>query len=434
MQQLLSEADTIFEELIQDLPAETQTMAREFSAFSRARKVKTPLQLMRIVMIYCGLDYNLRETAADFTLLYEQISDTAVGQRLAACLPWVKAVMEKIFCLPAMVRTANGYRFLVLDASTISSPGATGISYRVHICMDMLKLEFVSIKISDAHRGETLKNFSFSAGDVIVADRGYSHANGIRWAIDNGAHLIVRLNPHTLALQQTNGENLQISSALQGQDYGTYGSLAVKLALNNGETLKAFVHAYHLPLAQAQAARRRCYQAAKKQGRTPQQSTLFLAEFVMVLTSFAPEQVCAQAILAIYRCRWQIELAIKRLKSLLDLDLLRAKQTSPLAEVWLYGKLLYAMLLERRMRRKFADKLPYLDTQRAFSYWRIWRMLKTEIAPLITGVMFWQPHHWPLALNVMAERSRKRKLQLLPAAIDLLNHSWNEALGYALVA
>jgi len=42
--------DTLFEELWQDLPPETTAMAREFKAFVRARKVKTPQQLLRVVL------------------------------------------------------------------------------------------------------------------------------------------------------------------------------------------------------------------------------------------------------------------------------------------------------------------------------------------------------------------------------------------------
>ena len=38
--------------------------------------------------------------------------------------------------------------------------------------------------------------------------------------------------------------------------------------------------------------------------------------------------------------RWQVELAIKRLKSLLNIDQLRAKKNSALADLYLHGKLL----------------------------------------------------------------------------------------------
>ena len=73
--------DTLFEDLLQDLPPETTALAREFKAFVRAKKVKTPQQLLRVVFLYCGLDKSLRETAADFTLLYESITDSSIAER-----------------------------------------------------------------------------------------------------------------------------------------------------------------------------------------------------------------------------------------------------------------------------------------------------------------------------------------------------------------
>ena len=52
MQLPLTEPDTLFEELLQDLPSETVQMARTFKAFVRAKKVKTPAQLLRVVFLY----------------------------------------------------------------------------------------------------------------------------------------------------------------------------------------------------------------------------------------------------------------------------------------------------------------------------------------------------------------------------------------------
>ena len=91
MQLPLTDPDTLFEELLQDLPPETVQMAREFKAFVRAKKVKTPEQLLRVVFLYCGLDKPLREVAGTFTALYESITDQAVAERLRACGPWVQA-------------------------------------------------------------------------------------------------------------------------------------------------------------------------------------------------------------------------------------------------------------------------------------------------------------------------------------------------------
>jgi hypothetical protein len=118
-----------------------------------------------------------------------------------------------------------------------------------------------------------------------------------------------------------------------------------------------------------------------------------------------------------------VELAIKRWKSVLDVDALRAKARSPLAEVWLHGKLLYALMLERRMRRQIGDSGGRLDQERLATWWRVWGMLKDEIAPMITGALFWKAEAWAACLKVLAERPRRRKLQQLPPeAIAVLYH------------
>jgi hypothetical protein len=88
--------DSAFERFLQELPEDYWDLAIEFRAFSRARKIKTPAQLLQVVLCYCGLDQALRETAGNVTLLEERISDTGVHKRLQACLPWVKALLERM--------------------------------------------------------------------------------------------------------------------------------------------------------------------------------------------------------------------------------------------------------------------------------------------------------------------------------------------------
>ena len=44
----LTDSDTLFEELLQDLPSEVCLMAREFKAFVRAKKGKTPEHLLGV--------------------------------------------------------------------------------------------------------------------------------------------------------------------------------------------------------------------------------------------------------------------------------------------------------------------------------------------------------------------------------------------------
>ena len=230
MQSPLTNADTLFEELLQDLPPRVLPMARQFEALVRARKVKTPEQLLRVVFLYCGLDQPLRQVAGTFTALYESITDQSVAERLRACDPWVKALLRQMFPLPAVAALPEGLRFRAIDASTIQAPGAKGTDHRLHICMDLVSLEFVEVLVSDAHTGETLKHFALGPGDVAVTDRGYCHAQGMSAAVKRGADVVVRLNPHSVVLCQATGAPLSLVAALKRQRTATIRTLPELLA------------------------------------------------------------------------------------------------------------------------------------------------------------------------------------------------------------
>ena len=419
MQLPLTDPDTLFEELLQALPAESVQMARAFKAFVRAKKVKTPAQLWRMVCLYCGLDKPLREVAGTFTVLYASITDQSVAERLRACGPWVQAMLRQMVPMAAVAPLPAGRRFVVIDASSIQAPGATGTEHRLPLAMDLVSLQFLEVLVSDVHTGETLKHFPFAPGDVAVADRGYAQCQGMHAVVAPGADLIVRLNPFSVVLSDTAGAPVELGVPLKRQRMETLRTLAVTLCAAGGQhEVRGWVHAYRLNAAQANRARHKCRQGHKK--GPPSAASLLLAGWVLVFTTLAPAVLTAQTIMALYRCRWQVEIAIKRWKSVLDVDALRAKATSPLAEVWLHGKLLYALMLERRMRRQLGAGWGRLDRQRVGTWWRVWGMRKDEIGPMITGALFWKEDAWAACLKVLAERPRRRTLQRLPPeALDV---------------
>ena len=130
MQLPLTDPETLFEELLQDLPSETVQMARECKAFVRAKKVKTPAHLLRIVFLYCGLDKPLREVAGTLTALYESMTDQSVAERLRACGPWVQALRRRMRPMAAVASLPTGRRCVVIDASSRQAPGAQGPEQR----------------------------------------------------------------------------------------------------------------------------------------------------------------------------------------------------------------------------------------------------------------------------------------------------------------
>jgi hypothetical protein len=125
---------------------------------------------------------------------------------------------------------------------------------------------------------------------------------------------------------------------------------------------------------------------------------------------------------ALYRVRWQIEIAIKRWKSVLDVGKLRAKEGSPLAAVWLLGKLLYAVVVERRARRHLGADWSRLDGERRGTFWRVWKLIQDEVRVHILGVAAWREEGWEACVKVIMERPRRRKLQRLPDAVIDMYH------------
>src|SRR5512144_437103 len=142
-------ADTQFEELLQDLPVDLAASARECKAFTRSRKIKTPLQLLRLVLLYCGLDQALRTTAGNLTLLGERITDSSVQARLKACEGWIQALLAKLLPVPLAEAVPAGYRVVVVDGTALAGPGAQGTWYRLHLQLELLTLRVQEVVGTD---------------------------------------------------------------------------------------------------------------------------------------------------------------------------------------------------------------------------------------------------------------------------------------------
>ena len=98
----------------------------------------------------------------------------------------------------------------------------------------------------------------------------------------------------------------------------------------------------------ALALKRLTREASKKQ-RTVKPETLEFAKFVLIVTTISPSLFSLEEILEWYRVRWQIELLLKRFKSLAGLGHL-PKWDEASARAWLYGKLFVGLLTQKLVR------------------------------------------------------------------------------------
>ena len=413
-------AEIAFEEFLKELPPDHVEMAYEFKAFTRGRKIKTPALLLQVVMLYCGLDQALRTCAGSFSLLEERITDTAIHKRLRACGPWLKALLQAM--LPSAGTALRSCRLLVVDGSSLQGPGSEGTDYRVHLALDLVNLTLHEMQASGAGGAESLARYAWRAGDIALADRGYNQPRVVLELEGRQVRVIVRLVPTAmpLYLREEGGERfdpesdrLNLAEHLKGEA-GDTATAAVWLR-GGAASGQGWVHAARLPPEAAEAARRRCRQTAKRKGWTPGQEALYLAGWVMVFTTVPPDELDGPAVLAVYRCRWQVELVFKRLKGLLGLDELRTRQKSILGDVWIHGKLLYALVIERLLHRQMGRDWSRMDQPREATPWRFLKIVRGQVDAWILDARRWREENWPLCFAVVKERPRRRKLQTLPA-------------------
>jgi IS4 transposase len=98
------------------------------------------------------------------------------------------------------------------------------------------------------------------------------------------------------------------------------------------------------PAAKAEIAREKARRIASRQQTALNPNTVLAAGFLMLGTTL-PADIAAGDICAVYRLRWQIELAFKRLKSLIKVDLLPTR-TEAGGRSWILAHLILALLTE----------------------------------------------------------------------------------------
>lgn len=326
-------------------------------------------------------------------------------------------------------------RFIVIDGSTVQEPGATATTYRLHIAIDLLNLAIHQIEVTTDKEGENLDHYQLQEGDVVLVDRGYNQPKTLVPFIDRGGDVVLRYNPKGMNLYgDGKGED---AASMAKIDWYTRlrqlgnrpGCVPVWLCHGN-KRIRGYVHAIPLPAEKAAEARRKANQRAQDKGRKPSAEALYLSEWVLIFTSLPPEVLSTSTASALYRVRWQVELVIKRLKSLLDADGLRAHKGSKLAELYLHGKLLYAAALEKMAQSRFATAKRKLDNPRQLTDWRLWKTMADRLKAGIKACFPVNTGFEDDCIKSLSERPRKRTLQGLPSPIlTLLRQAWDIGLS-----
>jgi hypothetical protein len=146
---------------------------------------------------------------------------------------------------------------------------------------------------------------------------------------------------------------------------------------------------------------------------------------VLLVSNLPTDQFDTLTVLTFYRLRWQIELLIKRLKSLLVLDNLRSKDTR-LAQTYLLGKMLAALLIDQSIQQVAVRQPDWLTApERPASVWRITAWFLDCFRDLVRGDLNWDMvlESLPSLKRYLCSSPRKRHQQLAGARALLAKFS-----------
>lgn len=338
--------------LLSFLPEGWEMQSWNLGALKRCREFPDAATLFRTMLIHLIDGCSMRETATRAKQgNIVVVNDTSLLRRLRKCGEWFRWLTVELM----KTWTPPGSRILdlnickkvrLVDATCISEPGSTGTDWRVHYSIDLPELRCHQFLVTDQDTGETFRNFTVEADCLYIGDRGYSHRPGIAYIVNGNGHVIVRMNLGNLPLIDKNNhkpfdvlKHARSLSPIQVGDWNVYFE-------HDNKRIEGRVCAIRKSKAAAEKARQEILSEASKKQKTVRPETLEAAGYILVFTTLNSAMISSNIVLEIYRGRWQIEIAFKRLKSLLAAGHVPKKDVIG-AKAWIHGKLLCAILIEK---------------------------------------------------------------------------------------
>jgi hypothetical protein len=328
--------------------------AREHKAFIRARAVKDAATLLRLVLLYGPGGCSLRgavalAAAADIA----NLTDVSLLERLCGSANWLEALCaERFGALAKHVGVTQERPIRIVDGTRIEGPA--GRTFRLHLAYDLREGRISQATLTDLSGAEKLTRADVCPGEIRLADRGFPRPDDLATVIDAGADVVVRLTWKSLRLTDLKGTPLAWDAVFATADAHGTADIAVMVdkarAKGSWRPFRMRLVAIRKPPDAAASSRKKTQRASSKAQARIDPRTLKAAGYVLLLTSLSTDTHTAEQISALYRLRWQIELAIKRLKSILHIDRLPAKDTE-LARTWILSHLLLALLCDEHRAR-----------------------------------------------------------------------------------
>ena len=319
--------------------------ARAHRALLRKRGVRSAADLLHLALLYGPGGLSLRGVASFATEAgIADLCDVSLLDRLRNSGDYLADVLDRLL---AEVRgdapTDGRLQLSLVDGSTVSVPGSNGSDWRLHARYEPARGRFTDLAITEASTAEALCCVAVRPGDVLVQDRGYARVRNFAHAHARQADFITRIGWRSVKLYDPSGHSFDLLAALPES-----GAAVVEHPVRIGAgraSVPARLIIARKPADATERQHRRLRRKASRKGHKTDPRTLKSAGFMMLLTSLSPDSATAAEVVRLYRMRWQVELAFKRLKSLGGFAELQASDPR-LARSWLLAHLIAAVLIE----------------------------------------------------------------------------------------
>jgi hypothetical protein len=332
-----------------------EELGRRTGAVTRLRGFESLEALMRTLLLHVGCGWSLRETAVQAKLAgIADVSDVTLMTRLQQSEHWLREMCQRLWKDNGMELepALKGLPVRLVDATMVREPGPTGGHWRIHYSVRLPSLECDYFELTPQrgnNTGEKLGRFPFQAGELVLADAGYSHPPGVAAVVRDQADVCVRLNPTSLPLLDERGRVFPLLARIRTlQGSGKMAEWQVSVRVGK-QRIRGRVCAVRKSEEAIRRAQRRIDKRQQRRVSAGTPETREYANYVLVFTTLPKQKATTREVLECYRFRWQIELTFKRLKSIVRLGHI-PKQDDQSIRAWLYGKLLVALLTQKLVR------------------------------------------------------------------------------------
>jgi hypothetical protein len=327
------------------LPTGWKEMARSTGALRRARDIPDAESLLRVLLMHVVNGYSLAETATRAGHLGMKLSAVAVFKRLRASEEWLRWLAEKQRGRQPLAVESQGRPVRLVDATTVSEPGSTGTDWRIHFVVNLANLQCDFFELTDVKGGETLRRIPVKAGDIMMGDRVYATPVGVAHVKAAQADILVRLNRQSLPIFDAGENPLEVPRLFRKMKVGQIEQWSTQVKHPDGGWVPGRLIALKRSAEATRLARHRLEINASKKQKKVSPESWEAAQYFFVWTTLT-DNFLAPAVLELYRLRWQVELAFKRMKSIMGLGHLPKKDPAS-ARAWLHGKIFASLLVER---------------------------------------------------------------------------------------